>query len=133
MLVDLFARVNLEVNNAIRWVSDQDLYGIPEYWTRPKSGLGDCDDYTLEKRARLLDAGVPVDRLRIAFCEVPGLGYHAVLVASDPDTGDWVLDNRHQALMRWSDTGYRLISIQAGQGWQTASISQGAPPNQPAL
>jgi predicted transglutaminase-like cysteine proteinase len=123
--LELFAGVNLAVNQSIRWVSDQDLYGIPEYWTIPKAGLGDCDDYTLVKRARLLAAGVPLEDLRIAFCEVPGLGYHAVLVATDPDTGDWVLDNRHQGLLRWSDTGYRLMAIQAGQGWQTASIQRG--------
>lgn len=123
--LELLARVNLAVNNMIRWVSDEALYGIPDYWTIPKAGLGDCDDYTLAKRAQLLDAGVPAEDLRIAFCEVPDLGYHAVLVASDPGTGDWVLDNRHPAPIRWSDTGYRLVSIQAGKGWQQATIARG--------
>jgi predicted transglutaminase-like cysteine proteinase len=120
--LDLLERVNFEVNSTILYVSDQEQYGIPEYWSRPKSGVEDCDGYTLEKRARLLDAGVPLEDLRIAFCEVPGQGFHAVLVATDPETGDWVLDNRHPGPLRWSGTGYRLTSIQEGQGWQTATI-----------
>lgn len=122
--LEMLARVNLAVNNSIRWVSDQDLYGIPDYWTIPKQGLGDCDDYTLAKREQLLAAGVSIEDVRIALCEVPGMGYHAVLVATDPETGDWVLDNRHQDLVRWSATGYRLIAIQAGQGWQQATIER---------
>jgi predicted transglutaminase-like cysteine proteinase len=85
----------------------------------------DCDGYTLEKRARLLDAGVPLEDLRIAFCEVPGQGFHAVLVATDHDTGDWVLDNRHAQILHWSATGYRLISIQNGDGWETATVKEG--------
>lgn len=123
--LDLFARVNLAVNNTIRWVGDQELYGIPDYWTIPKQGLGDCDDFTLAKRQGLLAAGIPIEDLRIAFCEVPGQGYHAVLVATDPETGDWVLDNRYPNPVRWSETGYQLISIQAGQGWQQATIESG--------
>lgn len=120
--LELLEKVNFEVNASIRYATDEDLYGMPDYWTRPRNGMGDCDDYTLEKRARLLEAGVPLAELRIAFCEVPGQGYHAVLVATDAETGDWVLDNRHPAILRWSATGYRLISIQAGEGWETARI-----------
>ena len=120
---DLFERVNFEVNQSIVWTSDQEVYGVPEYWTRPKHGLGDCDDYTLEKRARLLEAGVPLERLRIAFVEIPGQGYHAVLVATDPETGDWVLDNRYPNLTRMSDTGYTLLAIQDGQEWKRGAVA----------
>lgn len=121
--LEMFARVNLAVNNSIRWVSDQDLYGIQDYWTIPKQGLGDCDDYTLAKREQLAQAGIPMQDLRIAFCEVPGMGYHAVLVATDPETGDWVLDNRHQGPVRWSETGYILHAIQAGDHWEKGAIA----------
>ena len=122
-MFELLARVNLEVNQSIRWTSDQEVYGVPEYWTRPKNGLGDCDDYTLEKRARLLEAGVPLERLRIAFVEVPGYGYHAVLVATDPETGDWVLDNRYPLPIRMSDTGYVLLALQDGQEWKRGAVA----------
>lgn len=122
---DLYAAVNRAVNQQIQYATDRANYGLEDYWTRPKNGLGDCDDYTLEKRARLLAAGVPIEDLRIAFVEIPGVGYHAILVATDPERGDWVLDNRQEHLVRFSETGYRLISIQNGERWETGTIERG--------
>jgi predicted transglutaminase-like cysteine proteinase len=124
---DLYAAVNRAVNQQIQYATDIDNYGIVEYWTRPKNGLGDCDDYTIEKRARLLAAGVPVEDLRIAFVEVPDVGFHVVLVATDPERGDWVLDNRSEHVVRFSETGYRLLSIQRGDQWEAGRIEEGGP------
>src|SRR5690242_7828100 len=45
----LVAQVNTFVNNKIAPVSDEELYGKPEYWTIP-TDAGDCEDYLLLKR-----------------------------------------------------------------------------------
>ena len=122
---DLYAAINRAVNQQIQYATDRHDYGIKGYWTRRKNSLEDCDGYTLEKRARLLAAGVPTEDLRVAFVEVPDVGFHTVLVANDPERGDWVLDNRFEHLVRMSETGYRVISIQNGERLETAAIEKG--------
>lgn len=128
-LVDVFARVNFEVNGDIRYRTDMELYGRADFWAVVQGrGEGDCDDYTLTKRARLLAAAVPLELLRIAvvFTETAEgrerlglkrggapsvMGDHAVLIAREPG-GDWVMDNRFSTLMPFSETGYDLDRIQ---------------------
>ena len=49
--------VNRAVNLAIRPVSDQDQYGVPDIWASPLmtfgSGAGDCEDYAIAKYVAL--------------------------------------------------------------------------------
>lgn len=125
---DIAAQVNFAVNSDVRYRVDMELYGRAEFWTVVHGlGEGDCDDYALTKRHRLLAAGVPLELLRLAvvFTEteegrrrlavkrsgVDYMGDHALLVVSAED-GDWLLDNRLPLLTRMSDTGYDLDRIQ---------------------
>ena len=49
--------VNRRVNQTIRPQTDIEHYGIEDYWTIPKDGKGDCEDYALLKRHLLISMG----------------------------------------------------------------------------
>ena len=50
--------VNRTVNHEIEPVTDIELYGQTDYWTIP-AARGDCEDYALMKRKRLMALGWP--------------------------------------------------------------------------
>lgn len=105
-------RVNAEVNGAIRYVGDDRAADGPgERWEYP-SAAGDCEDFALEKRRRLVGAGWPERDLLIAIAQVPGSVAHAVLVAVT-SAGDFVLDVRDARVHRWEDVGYRWLKRQS--------------------
>lgn len=101
-------RVNSEINTAIVYVGE--LEGQDEWKLNPASG--DCDDYAVTKRQRLLRAGWPSGALRIATASTPsGIG-HAVLVVSTTQ-GDLVLDNRTNVVKPWKAVDLKWIKIQS--------------------
>jgi predicted transglutaminase-like cysteine proteinase len=105
-------RVNRSVNKEISPVSDLDLYGVTEYWTLPKNGKGDCEDYALLKRHRLMQAGWPASSLLITVVlDEKGEG-HAILTARTA-TGDYILDNKVDDLKLWHRTPYRFVMRQS--------------------
>ena len=95
--------INRQVNFAIEYLSDQENYGVSDYWTIPKNGKGDCDDYTCMKQDLLNQKGIPSF---IATCWVEIGGYHAVLLV-DTDRGTFVLDNRQKAVWGYDDLPYK--------------------------
>ncbi len=96
------SRINREINNQIAYKPDADQYGVSDYWIIPESGRGDCEDYALLKRKRLMEAGFNPGDLRMATCWTETGGYHAVLVVVSEDGSWWVLDNRYPDAMPWS-------------------------------
>lgn len=62
---ELAAQIHRAVNSATDYASDAEQFGVPERW-EPASGRGDCEDYALAKRSRLLAAGWPNDRMALA-------------------------------------------------------------------
>ncbi len=58
-------KINADVNNEIQAMTDQEHWGMPEVWSYPTDGKGDCEDYVLEKRRRLVEAGFPINALLI--------------------------------------------------------------------
>src|SRR5215510_3687914 len=46
--------VNVGVNAAVKPMNDIDIFGKEEVWAYPDNGLGDCEDYVLEKRRDLM-------------------------------------------------------------------------------
>ena len=64
--------VNRQVNEEIELVSDMDNLGVEEQWNFPIDCRGDCEDFALEKRERLVAIGWPRSALTIsiAFHEV---------------------------------------------------------------
>lgn len=112
--------VNADVNWLITPGRDEDIYGSREVWalpiSQPLAGArrrGDCEDYVLEKRARLIDEGVPQAALQIAVAIAPELGRHTVLIVAT-DRGDLVLDNRISDIVGVGDTPYEWVSRQEG-------------------
>lgn len=130
LLLALAATVNDQVNGALDYVADIDVWGREEAWAMPLSrdggNEGDCEDYALEKRALLLEAGVSSRRLLLATAWSRETGNHAVLILRAAG-GDYVLDNAEPRLRRVNDTPYRWTAIQTGEhflSWAQVRVSQ---------
>lgn len=104
--LDVLRAVNTAVNRAIFPKHD----GV-DRWT-PDAETGDCEEYVLEKRRRLIALGWAPSQLLIAVAQTPSLGAHAVLIART-DQGDMVLDNLRDEVLPWRDTGLTFISRQS--------------------
>jgi predicted transglutaminase-like cysteine proteinase len=108
---NLIYQVNTYVNGKIAPVSDQDLYGEPEYWAFP-TDAGDCEDYLLLKKRYLEGLGfVPSALLITVVLDEKNEG-HAVLTVTT-DEGDFILDNRRNEIRRWSDLDYTFLKRQS--------------------
>lgn len=108
-------KVNVLVNTAIRPLNDIDIYGhgLDEVWAYPDRGVGDCEDYVLEKRRRLHDEiGISLANLLITVVRKPDGEGHAILTVRT-DQGDYVLDNLRNNIKAWHDTGYKFLKRQA--------------------
>jgi predicted transglutaminase-like cysteine proteinase len=108
------ARINREVNDAIEPMSDLEHWGTLEKWSYPTDGKGDCEDYVLEKRKRLIDAGWPRQSLLITVVRDRKGDGHAVLTVRT-DRGDFVLDNQEARVKAWTDTGYSFVKRQSAE------------------
>ncbi len=56
---DQLADVQWAGNGRVRAADDIDQYGSREFWAYPQAGYGDCEDFALEKRRRLIALGWP--------------------------------------------------------------------------
>ncbi len=108
---NLIYQVNTYVNGKIAPVSDQDLYGEPERWAYP-TDAGDCEDYLLLKKRYLEGLGFPPEALLITVVLDEKNEGHAVLTVTT-DGGDFILDNRRNDVLRWSDTNYTFLKRQS--------------------
>lgn len=113
-LYQLLVNVNVSVNAAVKPMSDMDVYGRDEYWAFPVGGVGDCEDYVLEKQAQLQAAGIPLANLLITVVRKPDGEGHAVLTVRTGD-GDYVLDNLNDEVLSWQDTGYTYLKRQSSE------------------
>lgn len=111
-LLGLASRINTEVNLSVRSVTDMANYGRSEYWTLPDGGAGDCEDYALLKKKRLIESGVDSRLLTIAVV-IDGWGENHVVLMLRLSSGDVVLDNLRGSIVPWSSTGYTFIARQS--------------------
>lgn len=115
--------VNRKVNTQIKPISDQDHWGVADRWDFPDDGCGDCEDYQLLKRKLLAEAGVPRRTLRMTVViDDQGQGHAVMMVRTD--RGDLILDNKHNAVLPWHQTGYTYVK-QEGQEANMAWVSLG--------
>ncbi|GAA0530909.1 putative transglutaminase-like cysteine proteinase [Rhizomicrobium palustre] len=120
----LLLRVNHDVNSDIWPEDDEEHYGRPEYWTIPKDGYGDCDDYAVTKRQRLFAAGLPFSILRLAVVALPGGALHTVMTITT-DRGDFVLDNRSDEILAWTRTPFTWLKVQArASPWRWEAVTR---------
>jgi predicted transglutaminase-like cysteine proteinase len=105
-------QVNRAVNKAVRPMSDFDIYGQEEFWGYPELGVGDCEDYVLEKRRQLAARGISLANLLVTVLRKPDGEGHAVLTVRT-DRGDFILDNLNNDIRPWYKTGYRFLKRQS--------------------
>ena len=113
-LRETVSAINAAVNAAVRPMSDFDIYGRDEVWAYPDQGVGDCEDYVLEKRRQLSDSGISLANLLITVVRKPDGEGHAVLTLRT-DRGDLILDNLRDEILPWYETGYRYLKRQSSE------------------
>lgn len=106
-------RINRTVNRSVKPMNDFDIYGKDEVWAYP-NGVGDCEDYVLEKRRQLAARGISLSDLLITVVRKPDGEGHAVLTVRT-DKGDFILDNLTDKVKLWGDTGYRFLKRQSSE------------------
>lgn len=104
--------INLAVNTEIAPVSDMEHWRTIDKWSYPDDGKGDCEDYALEKRERLMRAGLPRQALLITVVHDKRGEGHAVLLVKT-DQGDFILDNQSDEIKLWSQTDYKFLKRQS--------------------
>jgi predicted transglutaminase-like cysteine proteinase len=104
-------RINRAVNREIQAATDWEIYGQTEYWTIPTS-KGDCEDYALLKRKRLLARGWPASALLLTVVRDEKGEGHAVLTARTQQ-GDFILDNKTDEVRMWHRTFYQFVMRQS--------------------
>ena len=114
--MEQLSAVNASVNAIIR----------PAYsdaWT-PEEPAGDCKDYAMTKRQRLVDSGWPTSALPTAIVRTSRGEEHLVLVART-SRGDFVLDNLDDQIAPWKRTSYSWEKIQSptdGLSWRNVGL-----------
>ncbi len=100
--------INTRTNTDILPITDSDHWGVGESWDIPLDGKGDCEDYALLKRQRLVAAGLPRRALLMTVVLDEEQAGHAVLMVRT-DRGDFILDNKRGAILPWNQTGYVFV------------------------
>jgi predicted transglutaminase-like cysteine proteinase len=105
--------INRMVNHEIEPVTDVELYGEADHWTIPTTrSKGDCEDYVLLKRRRLMQLGWPASSLLITVVRDERGDGHAVLTARTQQ-GDYILDNKTDDIKLWHHVQYQFIMRQS--------------------
>lgn len=117
--------LNSRINREIEAVTDQDHWGVVDRWDLPSDGKGDCEDFSLLKRKRLAEAGVPRRAMLMTVVIDEENAGHAVLMIRT-DRGDFILDNKRNAVLPWSQTGYVYVKreSQLRTGWTSLGGAQ---------
>jgi len=104
-------KVNNQVNRSVREVSDLMNFGHKDVWQLPDR-KGDCEDFALLKRQRLIALGWPSSALLMTVVRDRNGEGHAVLTVVT-DKGDYILDNITRRISLWSRTPYVYFSRQS--------------------
>lgn len=103
--------VNRRVNTSILPATDQEIYGLSEYWTIPQK-RGDCEDYALLKQKILMGRGWPSSALLLTVVRDEKGEGHAVLTARTYQ-GDFILDNKTNEIRLWNRSPYFFVMRQS--------------------
>ena len=120
--IQLVESINRFVNQTILPATDLAIYGVADFWSEPITEnqlaggpsakvYGDCEDYVLEKRRRLVAAGVAPENLSIAIALNNRGALHAVLLVRT-DAGEMVLDNLSYWIVTWDRAPYHWLERQ---------------------
>ena len=120
---EALTRINRQANAAIKPITDQEHWGVDDRWDLAEDGYGDCEDFQLVKRKRLVEAGFPHRALRMTAVIDEHGEPHAVLMAHT-DGGDFVLDNKRDAILPWRRTGYIYLQREGSTGSTWVSLGE---------
>lgn len=109
--LDVAIRLNRQINRQVRSISDQAQYRTAEHWALPTARGGDCEDFALLKKKRLIEAGFDPRTLLISTALDRNRVAHAVLVMRTAQ-GDFILDNLRDDVLHWRATGYTFLRMQ---------------------
>jgi len=107
----VISEINATVNHSITPMTDLEIYGRDEVWVYP-TDVGDCEDFVLLKRRKLMSAGFSAADLLITVVRKPDGEGHAVLSVRT-QSGDFILDNLNDEVKLWSETHYTYLKRQA--------------------
>jgi predicted transglutaminase-like cysteine proteinase len=118
--------INETVNSTIVPVTDKDSLAFPRWLIEPV--IGDCNDYAVTKRHKLLEAGWPASALLLAEVKLLTTGEHHLILIVRGKTADWVLDNRLSTVVKLPETRnqyilYRVESTEDPRFW-TRSLAR---------
>lgn len=122
-------QLNRQINAEIEPATDLEIYGVNELWTIPKT-RGDCEDFALLKRHRLMERGWPASALLMTVVRDEKSEGHAVLTVRTSQ-GDFVLDNKTDTMKLWNQTPYHYIMRQSyldPKVWVSLDPSDVSPP-----
>jgi predicted transglutaminase-like cysteine proteinase len=108
---DELTSINRRVNNRVKPQTDRAHWGKADKWDYPEDGYGDCEDYALQKRRLLIEAGWPRSALLITVVWTKQNQGHAVLLVRT-DKGAFVLDSENPKILHWVKTGYDYVKRQ---------------------
>ena len=94
-----------------RPMTDREIFGREEVWAYPTE-VGDCEDFVLLKRKKLMEAGFSAADLLITVVRKPDGEGHAVLTLRT-QSGDFVLDNLNDEVKLWTETRYTFLKRQS--------------------
>jgi predicted transglutaminase-like cysteine proteinase len=119
--------LNARINREVEAITDEDHWGVVDRWDLPEDGKGDCEDFALLKRKRLAEIGVPRRAMLMTVVIDEENAGHAVLMIRT-DRGDFILDNKRNAVLPWSQTGYVYVKreSQVRTGWTSLGGAQTA-------
>lgn len=103
--------INRSVNRDIEPATDMEIYGVNELWTLPIT-RGDCEDFALLKRKKLMERGWPSASLLLTVVRDEKNEGHAILTARTTQ-GDFILDNKIESVKLWNQTPYHYVMRQS--------------------
>ncbi|MGE3296568.1 MAG: transglutaminase-like cysteine peptidase [Porticoccaceae bacterium] len=98
-----------EFFNGARFRSDEDLYGVADYWATPTEFIehdaGDCEDFSIAKYFTLKAMGMDTAKLRITYVKSLTLNQAHMVLAyyPTPDAQPLILDNLNQRIQPAGD------------------------------
>lgn len=97
--LDKLKKTNDFFNSRIRFVNDNDVWGVKDYWATPFEFIcksaGDCEDFAIAKYFTLKALGIPDERLKITYVKALQYNIHHMVLTyySNPEAEPLVLDN----------------------------------------
>jgi predicted transglutaminase-like cysteine proteinase len=119
--------INRRVNTTIKPITDEEHWGVADRWDLAEDGSGDCEDFQLLKRKLLAEAGFPRRAMRMTVVIDEKREGHAVLMLRT-DHGDFILDNKTDAVSPWFATGYTYVKRESQDAISWVSLGGATSP-----